>query len=140
MIELERLLETDRLDNDNEGNLDVKYESMLEFMDQQSQAHSNTQPSSSSSSVHAPIYSSTQWNSLGQPNRTSYNEYGNERDDIRSRGKRLHLETIDKNLLLDDDMFLNLTANDPQSCPTVIKMWSQMVARKYNELEIEKTL
>ena len=29
MIELERLLETDRLDYDNEGNLVVKYESML---------------------------------------------------------------------------------------------------------------
>ena len=49
------------------------------------------------------------------------------------------LETIDKRLLLDDGRFLNLTAHDPQKWTTVIEVWSQMVARKYDELEIEKT-
>ena len=44
-----------------------------------------------------------------------------------------------KNLLLDDGKFLNLTAHDPQSWPTVLEMWSQMVTKKYDELEIEKT-
>ena len=49
MIELGRLLETDRLDYDNVGNLVVRYKSMVEFMDQQT--HSDTQPTSNSSSV-----------------------------------------------------------------------------------------
>ena len=69
---------------------------MLEFIDQQSQAHSqahsNTQPTSSSS-IYVPIYSSTQRSFVGQPSRISYNEYGSEKDDIRPRGKRLRLET-----------------------------------------------
>ena len=41
-------------------------------------------------------------------------------------------------LLLDDGKFLNLTAHEPQKWPTVIEVWSQMVARNYDELEIEK--
>ena len=44
------------------------------------------------------------------------------------------LETIDKKLLLDGGRFFNLTAHDPQRSPTVIEMWSQMDARKYDEL------
>ena len=51
----------------------------------------------------------------------------------------MSLETIDKKLLLDVGRFLNLTAHDPQKWPTVIEVWRQMVARKYDELEIEKT-
>ena len=39
MIELERLLDIDRLDYDAIGNLVVKYESMIDLMNQQSQAH-----------------------------------------------------------------------------------------------------
>ena len=46
--------------------------------------------------------------------------------------------TIDKRLLLDDGRFLNLTAHDPQKRATVIEVWCQMVAKKYDELEIEK--
>ena len=49
------------------------------------------------------------------------------------------LETIEKKSLLDDGRFLNLMANDPQKWPTIIEVWSQVVARKYDELEIEKT-
>ena len=68
-----------------------------------------------------------------------YNEYGNEREDIKPSGKRMPLETIDRRLLLDDGRFLNLTAHDPQKWTTLIGVWSQTVARKYDELEIEKT-
>ena len=58
MIELGRLLETDRLDYDDVGNLVVKYEPIAEFMDQQ------TKPSSSSSAP-TPIYSASQTYSTG---------------------------------------------------------------------------
>ena len=86
---------------------------MLDLMDQQSQALSNTQTTGSNGSIHVPICSSTQRSASGQPSRASYNEYGNERDDIKPNGKRFSLKTIDKKLLLDDGRFLNLTAHDP---------------------------
>ena len=43
----------------------------------------------------------------------AYTDYGSERDDIKPRGKRFPLETIEKKLLLDDGRFSNLTAHDP---------------------------
>ena len=53
LIELLRMLDLDKLEYNPIGDLIVTYEPMLEFMDQQSQAHlqahSNTQPTSSSS-------------------------------------------------------------------------------------------
>ena len=78
MIELGRLLETDRLVYDSIGNLLVKYESIVEFMVQQT--HSSIQPNSNSSSVPTPIYTASQTYSTGQPSRSAYNEYGNERE------------------------------------------------------------
>ena len=139
MIELGRLLDIDRFGYDPIGNLDVNNESMLDLMDQQSQAQSNTQPTSSNSNIPAPIYSSTQRSASRWPSRASYNEYGNERDDIKPNGKRFSLKTIDKKLLLDDGRFLNLMAHDPPRWLIALEMWSQMVTRKYDELEIEKT-
>ncbi|KAH7685547.1 hypothetical protein IHE45_04G047000, partial [Dioscorea alata] len=34
---------------------------------------------------------------------------------------------------------LNLTAHDPQKWTTIIKIWGQMVCRKYDELDYTKT-
>ena len=52
IIDLERIIETDKLEYDDRRNLVVVYEQRLEFMDQQTQQGSNNR-------VHAPIYSST---------------------------------------------------------------------------------
>ena len=111
----------------------VKYESMVEFMNQQ------TQPSSSSSSAPTPIFNTSQTYSIGQPSRPIYNEYVSEKEDIKPREKRIPLQIIDNKLLLDNGRSVNLTVHDLQRWATVIEMWSQMVARKYDELEIEKT-
>ena len=100
-------------------------------MDQQTQQSSNNVPAPIYNNAPTPIYSSSP---------IYNNDYGNEREDIKPRGNRMPLETIDKNLLLNDRRLLNLLASDPQKWPTVIEVWSQMVARKYDELEIEKTL
>ena len=132
LIELGRLLEIYKLDYDNVGNLVVKYEPMVEFIDQQ------TQPSSSSS-VPTSIYSTSQTYLTGQPSRAIYNEYGSEKEDIKPREKRIPLQIIDNKLLLDNGRSVNLTVHDLQRWATVIEMWSQMVARKYDELEIKKT-
>ena len=95
MIDLGRIIKTDKLEWDDKGNLVVIYRQRLEFMDQQTWQGSN-------SSVPAPIYSSTsaptliysfiQRSASGQPSRTSYNEYGNEREDFKPRGKCMPLE------------------------------------------------
>ena len=42
--------------------------------------------------------------------------------------------------MLDDGKLLSLTTHDPQKWPTIIEVWSQMVARKYNQLVIQNTL
>ena len=134
LIELERLLDTDQLEYDSLGNLIVRYELIINFMDQQSlvqsQEQSNTQPSRNTTSIPSPFLSSTHRSTVGHHSRTSYNDYGNEQDDIKPREKRFPLKTIYKTLLLDDGRFLNLTARDPQSWPTVLEMWSQTVTRK----------
>ena len=44
MIEMGRLLETDRLEYDNIGSLVVKHEPIIKFMDQQTQPRSSTAP------------------------------------------------------------------------------------------------
>ena len=137
MIELGRLRETDKLEYNNKGQLVVIYKQHIEFMDQQTQQSSNSVPAPGYSPPL--LYGSSQRSSVGQPSRSSYNEYGSEREDIKPRRNRMPLETIDKKLLLDDGRPLNLTAHDPQKWPTVIEVWSQMVIRKYDELEIEKT-
>ena len=67
-------------------------------MDQQSRGHSNNPPSQNPSS--APSTFSSSQCSIGQPSRTAYTDYGNERDNIKPRGKRFPLETIDKKLYL----------------------------------------
>ena len=137
LIELGRLSETDRLEYNDKGQLVVIYEQHIEFMDQQTQQSSNSIPVPDYSPP--PLYGSTQRSLAGQPSRSMYNEYGNEKEDIKHKGRRMPLETIDKKLLLDDRRLLNLMAHDPQKWTTVIEVWSQMVARKYDELEIEKT-
>ena len=88
-------------------------------MDQQSQVYSNNPPPPQNPSGTSTTFGSTR-HSIGQPSRDSYTDYGSERDDIKPRGKRFPLETIDKKLLLDDGRFLNLTAHDPQCWPTVL--------------------
>ena len=138
LIQIGRLEETDYLEYNLLRELIVKYEPILDLMDQQSQVQSHNPIPPQNSSGASTIFGSTR-HSIGQPSREAYTDYGSERDDIKPRGKRFPLETIDKKLLLDDGRFLNLTAHDPQSWPTVLEMWSQMVARKYDELEIEKT-
>ena len=138
LIQIGRLEETDYLEYNLLKELTVKYEPILDLMDQQSQVYSNNPPPPQNPSETSTIFGSTR-HSIGQPSREAYTDYGSERDNIKPRGKRFPLETIDKKLLLDDGRFLNLTAHDPQSWPTVLEMWSQMVARKYDELDIEKT-
>ena len=138
LIQIGRLEETDYLEYNLLRELIVKYEPILDLMDQQSQVQSHNPIPPQNSSGASTIFGSTR-HSIGQPSREAYTDYGSERDDIKPRGKRFPLETIDKKLLLDDGRFLNLTAHDPQSWPTVLEMWSQIVARKYDELEIEKT-
>ena len=81
-------------------------------MDQQTQQSSNRIPAPSYS--RPPIYGSSQRSLAGQPSTSSYNKYGSERVDIKPRGKRIPLETVDKKLLLDDGRFLNLMAHDPE--------------------------
>lgn len=52
----------------------------------------------------------------------------------------MQLETINKKLLIYNDRYLNLTAHDPGKWPTILEIWVQQVARKYDELEMVKTL
>ena len=116
LIQLGRLEDTDHQEYNSFKDLIVKYEPTLELMDQQSQVQSNNPsplPSQNPSNTHTTFSSSR--HSIEQPSRTAYTNYGSERDDIKPRGKRFPLETIDKKLLLDDGRFLNLTAHDPQS-------------------------
>ena len=98
-------------------NLAVKYEPIIDLVDQQSQPQSheqsNTQPPRNTASTSTPIFSSSWRSTAGQPSITFYTDYGNERDDLKPRGKRFPLRTIDKKLLLDDGRFLNLIAHDP---------------------------
>ena len=95
-------------------------------MDQQSQPQSheqsNTQQPRNTASTSTPIFSSSRRSTAGQPSITFYTDYGNKRDDIKPRGKRFPLETINKKLLLDDGRILNLTAHEPQSWPAVLEM------------------
>lgn len=64
--------------------------------------------------------------------------YKQEKDEIRPKGKRMPLETIDIKLLIDDGRILNITAHDPQTLPVVIDFWGQMVVIDYNKMEFEK--
>ena len=109
MIESGRLLETDKLEYNDERQLVVIYERHIEFVDQQTQ-HSNNSISAPICSP-PPIYDSSQRSFTGQPSRRSYSDYNNEREDIKTKGKRMPSENIDKKLLLDDGRFLNLTAH-----------------------------
>ena len=94
-------------------------------MHQQTQQSSNNVQAPIYNSTPTPIYSSSQRSSTGQPSRAFYNDYENEREDIKPREKHMPLATIDKKLLLlDDGRLLNLTAHDPQKWPIVIEVWS----------------
>ena len=117
LIQLGRLEDTDWLEYNSSKKLIVKYEPILELMDQQSQVQSNNNNPPSKNPSSAPTIFSSSRQSIGQPSRTSYTDYENERDDIKPGGKRYLLETIDKKLLLDDGRFLNLTALDLQNRP-----------------------
>ena len=87
MIEFGRLIETDKLEYNDKGQLVVVYEQHIKFMDQRTQQNSNGIPAPNPFS----IYSSFQRSSAGQPSRSSYNEYGSEREDIKPRGRRMPL-------------------------------------------------
>ena len=84
LIELGRLRETDRLEYNDKGQLVVIYEQHIEFMDQQTQQSSNSIPVPDYSP--SSLYGSTQRSLAGQPSRSMYNEYGNEREGIKPRG------------------------------------------------------
>ena len=64
-------------------------------MNQQTQQSSNSPPAPGYSPPL--LYGSSQRSPTGQPSRSSYNEYGNEREDLKPRGKWMPLETIDTN-------------------------------------------
>lgn len=40
---------------------------------------------------------------------------------------------------MDNGRILNLAAHDPQKWPMIIKVWSQLICRKFDKLEVEKT-
>ena len=100
LIQLGRLEDTSQLEYNSLKDLIVKYEPTLELMDHQSQVQSNNPPplSPQNPSSTSTIFSSSGL-SIGQPSRTSYTDYGSERDDIKPRGKRFPLETIDKKII-----------------------------------------
>lgn len=146
LINQGRVLETDKLEYDKSNDLIVicatndsieknlvsnKYP-LINLMD----TGSSTIPSRIGNPTL--VYSASNL-SIGQPSRTPYNDYRDEKDYERPRGKRLPLELVKKKLLVDAERILNLAAHDLQKLPIVIKVWSKLVCRKFDELEVEKT-
>ena len=89
LIQLGRLEDTDWLEYNSFKDLTVKYEPIIELMDLLSQVQSNNPLPLQNPSSTPTIFGSSR-HSIGQPSRTAYTDYENERDDIKPRGKRFH--------------------------------------------------
>ena len=87
LIQLGRLEDTDCLEFNSSKEHILRYEPILELMDQQSQVQSNNPPLEPQSRSSIPTIFGSSRHSIGQPSRASYTDYGSERDDIKPRGK-----------------------------------------------------